>query len=86
MKIFDDYAVNAIEGIAEGQQNPRTLSMRLTSALSPFATFSITDAEYTEEQVKHVFINTATRISGKFKLLLDDSFELDHSLDRIRRL
>ena len=84
VKIFDDYAVNALEGIAESQRNPPTLSSRLTSALNPFAAFSLTDADYTEEQVKQVFINMATRISGKVKLLLDDSFDLDHSLNRIQ--
>ena len=83
VKIFDDYAVNALEGIAESQRNPPTLTSRLTWALSPFAAFSLTDAD-TEEQVKQVFINMATRISGRVKLLLDDSFDLDHSLDRIQ--
>lgn len=88
MKIFDDYAVNALEDIAEGQRNSRTLSSRLISVLisilSPFAAFRIADADYTEEQVKHICIDTATRISDIVKLLLGDAFSLFHSLDKIK--
>ena len=91
VKIFDDYAVKALEEIAEGQRNSRTLSGRLTSVLitvlrsvfSPLAAFRIGDADYTEEQAKHVCIDTATRISEIVKALLNDAFSLDHSLQKI---
>lgn len=82
MKIFDEYAVKTLEGIAENQRNPPTLSSRLKSALSPVSAFSVAVTD--EEQVKKVFIDTATRISGKVKLLLDEAFYLGHNLDSIQ--
>lgn len=52
--------------------------------MSPFAAFGPPDSAHSEEQVKHLFISTADRISNKVKLLVDDSFDLGHSLDAIQ--
>lgn len=52
--------------------------------MSPFAAFGAPDSAHSEEQVKHLFISTADRISNKVKLLIDDSFDLGHSLDAIQ--
>ena len=86
VKDFDEYAVKALEGIAEQQQNPSTLSSRIILAISPFAAFSIANKDYIEEQVKHIFIVTAARISDKVKLLIDDSFDLARNLNIIQEI
>jgi hypothetical protein len=81
---FDEYAVKALESIAEWQRNPPALVRRAISAISPFAAFALANADSSEEQVKHLFIITAARISDKVKLLIDDSFDLTHKLDTIQ--
>ena len=80
--IFDDYAVKSLENIAEREQNPPSLGTRALSALSPFAPFRNTKPSETE--VKDVFLRTATKSSGRVKLLIDDSFDLAHDLDLIQ--
>ena len=85
VKIFDDYAVKILEGIAEQEKNPPTLPNRALSALSalsPFAAF--TDTKHSEAEVKDVFVRTAAKISGGVKLLIDESFNLAHDLDLIQ--
>ena len=52
--------------------------------ISPFAASSLRNTDYNEEQVRHFLINTADRIGGKVKLLLDDSFNPAHNLDVIQ--
>jgi hypothetical protein len=81
---FDEYAAKALESIAERQRNPPALVRRAISAISPFAAFALAYADNSEEQVKHLFITTAARISDKVKLLIDDSFDLTHNLDTIQ--
>ena len=75
---FNDYAIRALERIAELERSPPTLPSRILSAMSPFAAFD------SEEQVKDLFFSTADRISNKLKLLIDDSFDLGHSLDAVQ--
>ena len=82
VKIFDDYAVKTLEDIAEREKNPPSLPNRALSALNPFAAF--TTPKDSEAEVKDVFVRTATKISGRVRLLIDDSFNLGHDLDLIQ--
>lgn len=84
VRIFDDYAVEALEGIAEQQQTPSPPLSQALSAISPFAAFRPADAYYIEEKVKDVFITTATKISNKLQLLIDSSLELGHNFGLIQ--
>jgi hypothetical protein len=85
VQTFDEFAVKALEGIVERQRNHPTLPGQIMLALSPFAAFDLAkNSDYTDEQVKHLFITTAARISDKVKLLIDDSFNLAHHLDIIQ--
>ena len=70
--------------MAERQKTPPTLPDKILSAISPFSAFSLGKADDTEEQVKYLFLVNAVKISDRVKLLLDDSFELGHSLDNIQ--
>lgn len=71
--------MKSLEGIAERQRNPPGLPDRIISAISPFAAFGPTN----EEQLKQLFMTTATRISNVINLLLEDSFQLDYNLNVI---
>ncbi|ERF72861.1 hypothetical protein EPUS_09337 [Endocarpon pusillum Z07020] len=85
IKTLDDYAVKALEDIPKRQRNQPNLAGQIISAFSPFAAFELAkNAGHKQEQVKHVFINTAARISDKVKLLIHDSFNLAHDLDIIQ--
>ena len=85
VRTFDEHAVKALEGIAERQRNRPALPGQIISAISPFAAFDLAkNADSTEEQVKHLLITTATRISDRVKPLIDDSFNLAHKLDIIQ--
>ncbi len=85
-RTFDAYAVKALEAIAEGRQNPPTLPGRVLSAISPLAAFELARADDHEEEVKQIFIATATQISHKVQLLLPDAFDLAHNLDTIQEI
>ena len=85
-RAFDAYAVKALEGIAEDRQTPPTLPGRVLSAIGPFAAFELARADDREEEVKQIFIVTATRISDKVQLLVADAFDLSHSLDTIQEI
>lgn len=52
--------------------------------LNPLAAFNPSVADQSEGRVKHLFIDTANRISDKVKVLIDDSFDLGHGLDVIQ--
>lgn len=50
----------------------------------PFAAFHPSFAGATEQQLKDIFISTATRTSQKVQLLLSESFNINHGLDQIQ--
>ena len=52
--------------------------------LSPFAAFTPSGLDQSEERVKHLFIHTADSISNKVQVLIEESFELGHNLDAIQ--
>ena len=85
VQTFDEYAARALEDIAERQQNPSTLPSRVISAISLLAAFSLKNTDYYEEQVKRLFISTVDQIRGKVRLLIDDSFELAHGLNKVQQ-
>jgi hypothetical protein len=60
-----------------------SLPNRIWTAITPFGAFDLMGLGQTEEQVKQLFIHTATSISNKVRALLDDSFEQSHNLDNI---
>ncbi|KAK4457228.1 hypothetical protein QBC42DRAFT_319530 [Cladorrhinum samala] len=82
-RTFDHYAIKALEGIAawEKQHSFLAISGRALAAIRPLSAFDKRSG--TEEQVKDVFLLTAARIGDKVNLLIQESFELAHSLDSI---
>lgn len=78
--------MKALEGIAERARKPPALPGQiLSAALYPFAAFDLAKkAGGTEEQVKHLCITTALRISDKVNLLIEYSMGLTHKLGLIQ--
>lgn len=89
---FDAYAIRTLEGMKNRQQQIPTLSEKIISLLGPFSAFEASNTRR-EKELRDVFLSTSTRILGKIKLLLANSFELGHdllsikqTLDRIKEL
>jgi hypothetical protein len=80
---FDNYAARTLQDIAEHRNRSLTLSHRILSAISPFGAWGLLNVGHTEDEVKHVFRVTATKISQQVERLLEDAFEQFHNLDNI---
>ena len=83
---FDNYAVKTLEKIDSRQRTQLALPWRALSAIRPLAALDLARQTPTEGELKHLFITTATRISGKVKILIDNSFELGHDIDKIQEV
>ena len=83
MATFDDYAARALQKISDRQEKSQRLPDRIFSAIQPFGAWDLVAGGRTEEEVKILFMTTATRMSEKVGSLLQDSFEQFHNLENI---
>jgi hypothetical protein len=54
------------------------------AAISPFEALRLLSHDATEEEVKQIFVHTASSLSSQAKNIVKDSFELPHDLDKIQ--
>jgi hypothetical protein len=80
---FDDYAANALLGIAERRNASQTLPGRIINALQPYGAWDLIAIEGTEQQVKDVFLFASTRITSKVQDLLVESRTQWHHIEEI---
>ena len=83
VRVFDNYAVKELEGIAKREQIPRILLERAVTAISPLAAFE--KPKRTEAEVKDILLRTAAKISTRVTSLIDESFTIIQNLMHIEK-
>ena len=81
---FNKYIVKTLEKIVERQRNSLKLSTRVAWMISSFVVFDRSRADIDDERVKNLFIISAIHHSKRVNRLVDDSLDLDQSLDVIQ--
>ncbi|KAK4225380.1 hypothetical protein QBC38DRAFT_483122 [Podospora fimiseda] len=84
-KAFDQHAIKALEDIAKWEATHSVLSVSdriLSAIMQPLGAFS-SRRETTEDKVKEVFLLTATKIGDKVHMLMEESWTLNHNLEKV---